>query len=96
MWDIPVQKQKMTKKNYLLPVAYPSIYKTRTHKAQHTTFLKYTTKPKNTMHSSNEYKNNHIDYIIIILWITPSINNINKIPNNTKILAYIRTILIFL
>ena len=54
--DVPIQKQKMTNKNYVLPVAHLSMYKNRTHKEQHTTLLKHTTKPKSTMHSSNEDK----------------------------------------
>ena len=96
LWDILVQKKKMTKNYYTLPVAYHSIYKTRTHKARDTAFLKHTTKSKNTMHSSNEDKINHIDYI-----------NHNSLDNTLhqqyqqdvkqyKVLAYIRTIILLL
>ena len=53
----------MTNNNYVVPVVRPSIYKTRIHKAQHTTFPKHPQNPKNTMHNPYVYKNNHIDYI---------------------------------
>ena len=51
LWDIPVQKQSITQKNYALSLPHPSMYKNRAHKAQHTSILQNTANHNNTMRS---------------------------------------------